>query len=319
MQKALWKGAISFGSVHIPVRLYSAEKNHDLDLIMLDRRDLSPIGYLRINKKTGEEVAWEDIVKAYEYEPGQYVVVSDEDIKTANVGTAHTIDILNFVDAQQVPWTYYDKPYYLIPDKGSEKVYALIRETLWRTQKIGIVKIAMHAKPHLAALVPQDDMIVLNTLRYTEQIRAVDEFELPPSNPRQAGITPKEIEMAISLVDGMTEDWDPHRFHNTFKEDVLAIVREKIEGGKANTVTEPQVEIVQPAITDVSDLVALLEESLRTARGEKAVPQSSRMSHAHSATGRRMRESSRKNSNKSNSSKGKKSVSVNKPSRRAAE
>ena len=266
MQKILWKGAISFGLVHIPVRLYAAEASHDLDLTMVDRRDFSPIGYSRINKKTGKEVAWENIVKAYEYEPDQYVVLSEEDIKRANVKATQTIDIQAFVDAHEVPITYFERPYYLAPDRGGDKVYALLRETLRRSEKIAIAQFVMRTKQYLVALLPQDDMIVLDTLRYADEIRTA-EFELPKSNLKEVGITPKELDMAMTLVDGMTEKWDPRQFHNTFKEDVLAIVDKKIKANQSKTITEPETGPAPARRDNVVDLMALLKQSIHTKSG----------------------------------------------------
>ena len=263
MQKILWKGAISFGLVHIPVRLYAAEVSHDLDLTMVDRRDFSPIGYTRINKKTGKEVAWENIVKAYEYDPDQYVVLSEEDIKRANVKATQTIDIQTFVDAHEVPITYFERPYYLAPDRGGDKVYALLRETLRRAERIAIAQFVMRTKQYLVALMPQDDMIVLDTLRYADEIRTA-EFELPKSNLKEVGITPKELDMAMTLVDGMTDKWDPSQFHNTFKEDVLAIVEKKIKANQSKTITEPQSDTGPARRDNVVDLMALLKRSILT-------------------------------------------------------
>lgn len=284
MQKILWKGAISFGLVHIPVRLYAAEASHDLDLTMVDRRDFSPIGYNRINKKTGKEVAWENIVKAYEYEPDQYVVLSEEDIKRANVKATQTIDIQAFIDASEVPITYFERPYYLAPDRGGDKVYALLRETLRRAEKIAIAQFVMRTKQYLVALLPQDDMIVLDTLRYADEIRTA-EFELPKSNLKEVGITPKELDMAMTLVNGMTEKWDPGRFHNTFKEDVLAIVDKKIKANQSKTITEPESEPTTARRDNVVDLMALLKQSIHTKTGSAGASSSTaektRKSTAH--------------------------------------
>lgn len=267
MQRSLWKGAISFGLVHIPVHLYAAENSHQLDLDMLDRRDFAPIGYKRINKQTGREVEWDNIVKGYEYESGQYVVLSDEDLKRANVKATGTIDILTFVDAHEVPQIYYERPYYLTPDKGGGKVYALLRETLRRSNKIGIAQIVLRTKQHLVALFPMDEIIVLNTLRYADEIRSADQFDLPESSLKQVGITDKEIKMALSLVDGMTEHWDAADYHDTYREDVLAMVQQKIKTHQTKAVSEPEEAQPKPSGgAQIIDLMALLKQSL----GEKA-------------------------------------------------
>ena len=214
--RALWKGAISFGLVHIPVGLYSAVQTHELDLTMLDRRDFSPVGYKRYNKKTGKDVTWDDIVKGYEYEEDEYVVLSDEDLKRANVEATGTIDIQAFVDAADVPLTYYEQPYYLAPSKGGAKVYALLRETLRKAGKIGIATVVIRTKQHLCALVCIDDKIVLNTLRYEAEIRDAEELKLPPATAKAAGISDKELQMALSLVEGMSEEWKPEQYRDTY-------------------------------------------------------------------------------------------------------
>ena len=285
MQRALWKGAISFGLVHIPVELFSAEKRNDLDLTMLDRRDFAPIGYKRVNKETGEEVAWENIVKGYEYETDQYVVMTDEDLKRANVAATQTIDILAFVDARQIPLTYYEQPYYLVPDKGGDKVYALLRETLRRADKIGVAQIVIRTKQHLAALFAMDDMIVLNTLRYHEEIRSIDEYDLPSVNTKRAGLSDKELQMALALVEGMAEDWQPEQYHDTYREDVLAMVKKKIKANQTKTITAPEEETKKPHTAEVIDLMALLKRSIGTQAGK---PDPAKPSNATAKPGRKV-------------------------------
>ncbi|MES2741549.1 MAG: Ku protein [Pseudomonadota bacterium] len=262
MARALWKGAISFGLVHIPVELYSAVKEHQLDLSMLDQRDFAPIGFKRYNKSSGEEVSWDNIIKGYEYADGEYVVLSDEDLKRANVKATQTVDILAFVDAGDVPLTYYEQPYYLTPTRGGEKVYALLRETLRKAGKIGIASVVMRTKQHLCALVCIGDAIVLNTLRYADEIRDTDELKLPEASAKAAGITDKELTMALSLVEGMSEPWKPDQYRDTYRDDVLAIVDKKIKAKQTKTITAPGPEDKAAKSTNVIDLVALLQQSL---------------------------------------------------------
>ena len=264
MPRALWKGAISFGLVHIPVELFSAEKPNELDLTMLDRKDFSPVGYRRINKKTGKEVAWENIVKGYEYEDDQYVVLSEEDLKRANVEATQTIDILAFVDAQQIPITFYERPYYLVPGKGGDKVYVLLRETLREADKIGVAHLVIRTKQHLAALLALDQVIVLDTLRYHDEIKPLSEYKLPPRGIKAAGVTDKELKMALSLVEGMTEEWDPRRYHDTYRQDVLALIKKKIRSHQTKTITPPGKERTHPPTANVIDLMGLLKRSLAT-------------------------------------------------------
>src|SRR5690606_25953408 len=170
MPRGLWKGAISFGLVNVPVELFSAEKRStELDLTMLDRRDLAPVGYKRYNKATGEDVPWSEIVKGYEYEDGKYVVLSEEDFRRANVEATKTVDIQAFVDAGEVPPLYFETPYYLVPGKRGEKAYALLREALKKAGRIGIATVVIRTRQYLAALIPYGDLLLMNTIRYAAE------------------------------------------------------------------------------------------------------------------------------------------------------
>jgi DNA end-binding protein Ku len=262
MARSMWKGAISFGLVHIPVEMYPAVSDKGLDLTMLDRRDFSPVGFKRYNKGNGKEVTWDDIVKGYEYSDGEYVVLSEEDLRRANPEATQTIDILAFVDAEQVPLLFYDQPYYLAPGKGGDKVYALLRETLRETGKIGIARVVIRVKQHLAALVCVGDAIVMNTLRYADEIRAADELKIPSSDDKKAAISDKELKMAMALVEGMSEDWHPELYHDTYREDVLALVEKKVAANETKSITMPGKEERPAASSNVIDLVALLQASI---------------------------------------------------------
>jgi DNA end-binding protein Ku len=262
MARSLWKGAISFGLVHIPVEMYSATTEHALDLTMLDRRDFSPVGFKRYNKNNNKEVSWDDIVKGYEYTNGEYVVLSEEDLRSANPEATQTIDILAFVDAEQVPLLYYDQPYYLAPGKGGDKVYALLRETLRKAGKIGIANVVIRVKQHLAALVCVGDVIVMNTLRYSDEIRSTDDLKIPSSTAKAAAISDKELKMAMALVEGMSEDWKPEQYRDTYREDVLALVEKKVKAKETKTITMPGKEKAPASSGNVIDLVALLQQSL---------------------------------------------------------
>lgn len=263
MTRSLWKGAISFGLVHIPVEMHTAVQSHDLDLTMLDRRDFSPIGFKRYNKTTRKDVSWDNIVKGYEYQDGEYVVLSDEDLRQANVKATQTIDILTFVDAADVPLTFYETPYYLTPARGGDKVYALLRETLRKTRKIAIATVVIRVRQHLCALMCVDDGIVLNTLRFSEEIRGTEELKLPPTTLKSAGISDKELQMALSLVEGMSEEWDPEQYHDTYKNDVLALVEKKVKAKQTRSITVAAPETKEKTASNVVDLVALLKQSLR--------------------------------------------------------
>lgn len=262
MARSMWKGAISFGLVHIPVDMYPAVDSRGLDLTMLDRRDFSPVGFKRYNKGNGKEVSWDDIVKGYEYEDGEYVVLSDEDLRRANPEATQTIDIQAFVQAEDVPLIFYDQPYFLAPGKGGAKVYALLRETLREAGKIGIARVVIRVKQHLAALVCVGDTIVLNTLRFADEMRDPGELKIPSANSKSAAVTVKELKMAMALVEGMSEDWDPSQYTDTYREDVLAMVKKKIKARQTKTITEPEPEAKKPSSAKVIDLVALLQASL---------------------------------------------------------
>jgi DNA end-binding protein Ku len=270
MARSLWKGAISFGLVHIPVEMYPATTEHSLDLTMLDKRDFSPIGFKRYNKGNDKEVTWDNIVKGYEYKDGEYVVLSEEDLRRANVEATQTIDILAFVDAEQVPLLYYDKPYYLAPGKGGDKVYALLRETLKKAGKIGIANVVIRVKQHLAALVCVGDTIVMNTLRYSDEIRSTDDLKIPTSKSKTAEVSDKEVKMALALVQGMSEDWDPSQYHDSYREDVLALIEQKVASGDTKSITAPDKDAAPRTSGKVIDLVALLQQSLGKKGGAAA-------------------------------------------------
>ncbi|QNA99710.1 Ku protein [Massilia sp. Se16.2.3] len=270
MARSMWKGAISFGLVHIPVEMYPAVSDKGLDLHMLDRRDFSPIGFKRYNKNTNAEVSWDDIIKGYEYADGEYVVLSDEDLRRANPEATQTIDILAFVDAEDVPLLYYDQPYYLAPGKGGDKVYALLRDVLKRVGKIGIAHVVIRVKQHLAALVCVGDTIVMNTLRYADEIRDPGELKIPTKDTKNAAVTDKELKMAMALVQGMAEDWEPEQYHDTYREDVLAMIEKKIKARQTKTITMPDPEERPARATNVIDLVSLLQASLGKKPGKAA-------------------------------------------------
>jgi DNA end-binding protein Ku len=270
MARSLWKGAISFGLVHIPVEMYPAVREHALDLTMLDRRDFSPVGFKRYNKGNNKEVSWDDIVKGYEYTDGEYVVLSEEDLRRANPEATQTIDILAFVNAEDLSLLYYEQPYYLAPGKGGDKVYSLLRETLRETGKIGIANVVIRIKQHLAALVCVGDTIVLNTLRYPDEIRSTEDLKIPPSNAKTAAISDKELKMAMALVEGMSEGWKPEQYHDTYREDVLALVEQKVKAKETKTITMPGKERERAPSSNVIDLVSLLQQSIGKKPGKAA-------------------------------------------------
>ena len=261
MPRALWKGAISFGLVHVPVSLYPASKSEGLSFDMIDKRDFAPVGYKRYNKKTGEEIERENIVKGYEYEKGEYVVITDEDFKQANVQATQTVDIVGFVDAASVAPYYYDTPYYLEPGKRGEKGYVLLREVLKRTGRIGIANVVIRSRQHLAALIPVGKMLVLDTLRWSNEIRSLADLALPEEGKGE--VSEKEIAMAGRLVDDMTEKWKPEQYKDTYSEDLLKRIEKRIKAGETHAITSVSEDGAEPKQgAEVIDLVSLLRRSL---------------------------------------------------------
>jgi DNA end-binding protein Ku len=263
MPRPLWKGAVSFGLVHVPVILASAENRNNFDLTMLDRRNMKPVGFKRYNKETEKEVGWDNIVKGYEYEKGRYVVLTENDFKRANVEATQTVDIMAFVDADEVAPTYFETPYYLAPDKRGEKGYALLRETLKASNKIAIATVVIRTRQYLAALIPSGNVIVLNTLRYQNELKSAKDLEVPSGNLKTSGISPREIEMAKKLVEEMTEPWKPERYRDTYHDDLMKLIDERIKTGKTEIVTEADEGEEKPVRGEVIDLMALLKRSVQ--------------------------------------------------------
>ncbi len=263
MPRALWKGAISFGLVNVPVELYPAAKSSALDLTWLDKRTMSPVGYKRYNKTDGKEVPKEEIVKGYEYEDGRYVVLGPEDFKRANPVATQTVEILAFVDREEIAPLYFDTPYYLVPGKRGEKAYALLRETMKRADRAAVASVVIATKQHLAAVLAHGDLLLLNTLRYADEIRDTASFSVPPGSLKSAGVSEKEVDMALKLVQSMADDWKPEQYHDTYREDLLARVEEKVAAGDTEVVPEPSKETTRRPSAEVVDLVALLQSSLR--------------------------------------------------------
>jgi DNA end-binding protein Ku len=270
--RTLWKGAISFGLVHIPVALHSATSETRIDFDWLDKRTMDPVGYKRINKKTGKEIDKDNIIKGIETDDGQYVVLTDDEIKAAYPKSTQTIEIECFVPLQELPFVYLDRPYYLAPVGKGEKVYALLRETLLKTGRVGIARVIIQTKQHLAALIPSGPALVLNLLRWGESIRSWEQLNLPAPGTKEVGLKERELQMAEQLVDDMTAHWDAEQFHDTFTEEVMKLVKKKIDAGETETVIQPESE-EETATTrgsNIVDLTELLQRSLRGGKGDKA-------------------------------------------------
>ena len=263
MARTLWKGAISFGLVNIPVELYPAEDRKAFKFSMLDKRDLTPVGYKRYSKSSGKEVPWENIVKGYEYEKDQYVVLSDEDFRRANVKATQTIDIRTFVSEDEIPAEYYESPYYLAPATRGEKAYALLRETLKSTKRVAIAEVVIRTTQHLAAVIPHGRALMLITLRYQDELRPASGLDLPPEGLKSAGVGAKEVALAKRLVDDMTERWNPAEFKDTYHADLMARIKEKIKQGQTKEITKPGADGESaPRSAQIIDLADLLKQSL---------------------------------------------------------
>ena len=266
--RVLWKGAITFGLVHIPIALYSATTETGLDFDWLDKRSMDPVGYKRINKKTGKEIDKENIVKGIEYQDGQYIILSPEEISAAYPKSTQTIEIVTFVPATDIPFVYMERPYYTAPINKGEKVYALLRETLLETQRVGIARVVIQTKQHLAALIPSGPVLILNLLRWGNDIRRWEELNLPAEGIKGTGLTDKELKMAAQLVNSMSSGWNSEEFHDTFKEKIMDLVHQKAESGELQSVSQPE-QLEQPqGGAQIIDLAELLRNSLKKNKDE---------------------------------------------------
>src|SRR3954469_12951312 len=258
--RTLWKGAISFGLVHIPVSLHSATAENRMKFNLLDKASMTRVGNQQVNKATGESMVREEIVKGFEVEKDQYVVLSPDEIKAALPRSTQTIDIESFVPPEQLPSVFFNKPYYVAPaGKGGQKPYALLRETLERTGKVGIAKVVISTKQHLAMLVPQGQGLVLNLLRWADEVRDTAGLGWPGDDVK---VSAAELKMAEQLVDAMAGDWQPDLFHDELREKLMALVEEKSkQGGMRSVAPLPGEE--PPATAEVIDLTELLRRSLK--------------------------------------------------------
>ncbi|AZF16054.1 MULTISPECIES: Ku protein [unclassified Pseudomonas] len=260
MPRAIWKGAISFGLVHIPVSLVSATSAQGVDFDWLDKRSMDPVGYKRINKATGKEITKENIVKGVAYEKGRYVVLSEDEIRSAHPKSTQTIEIIAFVASDQIPLQNIDTPYFLAPDKRGGKVYALLRETLKKTGKVALANVVLHTKQHLAALMPLESALVLVMLRWPAEVRSLDELELG-SDVTKPTLAKGELDMAKRLVEDMSADWQPEEYRDSFQEKIMALVEKKAKAGKIEDVESTEGSEERKS-ADVIDLTELLKRSL---------------------------------------------------------
>ena len=262
MPRVIWKGAITFGLVHVPVALYPASQEVGIDFDWLDKRSMDPVGYKRVNKRTGKEIQADDIVKGIKQGDGDYVILSEAQIKAAYPKSTQTIEIESFVKASEIAFTLLETPYYLEPLGKGEKVYALLRESMFEAGVIGIARVVMHTKERLAALVPSGAALVLNTLRWAGEIRPLAELKLPAEGKTAAGLKPGELKMAAQLIADMTGPWKSDDYSDKFSDAILALVSKKVEAGETATVTTLEGPPSQTGASNVVDLTDLLAKSL---------------------------------------------------------
>jgi len=257
--KSIWKGAIAFGLVNIPVRLYSAIETQGIAAHMLYKKDLSRIRFQRVAESTGKEVSPDEIVRGYEIDKNQYVILSDEELDDVAVEKSSVIEIQEFVDESEISSLYFEKPYYLEPDKGASKAYALLREALTTSGKVGIAQFVLRNRESLCALKPQGPGLILNALRFATEIRSMEELSLPS----QEKISPNEVSLATKLVEGMAGQFDPSKYRDTYTEEVQKLIEAKAKGQKRKAPTP------KPPKSNVIDLVAALQESLGSVKKAK--------------------------------------------------
>ncbi len=266
--RAIWKGSISFGLVNIPIALFPATQREELKFRLLRESDLSPVNYKRVAENDGKEVPWDQIVKGYEYEKGKFVVLKDEDFARVDIEATQTVDILAFVTQEEVNPLFFYKPYYMEAQKGGDRPYVLLRDALRGSGKIGIAKVVIRTRQHLAAVKPQDDSLILELMHFPSELRATTDFK----QPKEIGMSKKELAMAQTLIETMTEKWDPQAYKDDYREALETMIEEKIAGGPAEAPKPPS----RPRSSKVIDLVAILEQSLKEQKPASASAKSAK-------------------------------------------
>lgn len=263
MARPIWTGTLSFGLLNVPIRLMSGERRNDLHFRMLDQRDNTPVRYERVNAETGDEVPWKEIVKAFEYQKGSYVVLEEEDIRHAASDAHETVEIDTFVDGKEISPAYYEKPYVLVPAKKAEKGYVLLRETLKKTGKVGIGRVVIRTKEYLAAVYPQGDALLLNLLRYASEIVDVGEYALPEKAASDYRISSREMDMAVDLIESMSGKWKPTDYRDEFRDKLRKAIEKRLKSkGVTATVDDEDERTPENATTNVVDFMALLKKSI---------------------------------------------------------
>lgn len=275
MRSSIWKGALSFGLLNIPVNLMKAEQDHSISFSMLDEEDLSPIKYKKVNAKTGKEVPFKRIVKGFEYKKNEYVIMEAKDFKAANIEATGTIDIENFVELDEIDPMFLEKPYYLVPDKNGIKGYYLLCDAMKKSKKVAVGKIVIRTKQHLAMIMARDNYLILEMMRFSHEVLAADEVNYF-SDIKKIKFNDKEMKMAIQLIEGMTQEWDPDQYKDTYYDDLKNIIDKKIKAGKGQSI---DYDFKVPSVlstSNVLDLMPLLKKSLEAKRQSKSGGKSSK-------------------------------------------
>jgi DNA end-binding protein Ku len=277
MPRAIWKGNISFGLVNIPIALYPATRREELKFRLLRKSDLSPVNYKRVAEKDGREVPWDQIVKGYEYEKGKYVVLKDEDFQRVDLEATQTVDIQEFVDQAEIDPVFFYKPYYLEPQKGGDKAYALLRDALKKSGKVGIAKVVIKTREYLAGVKPEDGALVLELMHFAEELADTSRLRLP----KNIAIGKREMDMATALIKSMSAKWNPKKYRDEFRQALMEVIEKKIEAGGKEIEEKPK---KAPKPTKVIDLVSVLQKSLaQTAKRPAARPRSKKRAPAKKA------------------------------------
>lgn len=272
MARPIWNGVLSFGLLNVPISVMSGERKMDLHFRMLDGRDKNPVRYERVNSETGEEVPWKSIVRAFEYAKGSYVVLEPEDIESAAPESHESIDIEAFVDAKAITPAYYEKPYVLVPGKKADKGYVLLRETLKKTGRIGIGRVVIRTREYLCAIFPQDDALVMNLLRYPQEIVDIDDFKLPSAKPSGVRISKAEFDMAEKLIESMASTWNPEEYKDEFRDRLRKVIEQRVKSDGVTRPPEEDHDQPDDATTNVVDFMSLLKKSLATNKRTPAKP-----------------------------------------------
>jgi DNA end-binding protein Ku len=261
MARPVWKGHISFGLVNVPVVLYPAERRADLNFRMIDSCNAARVRYQRINEETGEEVPWDNIVEGYEYDDNNYVLLSEDELERESVEMTRTIEIQQFVDLSLIDVRYFDRPYLLVPDKNGEKGYVLLREAIASSGKAGISTVVIRARQYLAALMAVGDALVLELLRYSQELRDLDEFDFPASDLRKAHVSKKEVDLAAQLIEGMSDKWKPSDYHDEYRDVLMKLIEKKIKSGHTEAI-EMEEEEEPEEVPRTIDFMEVLKQSV---------------------------------------------------------